>query len=256
MKHLLFAALAILLVINRSAAAQDIVILGEIHDNPHHHAIQAKRVQALTPAAIVFEMLTPDQAEQVTPDLIRDKAKLAAVLNWTESGWPDFAMYYPIFTASDARIFGAAVPREAARQAMSDGLGTAFGPDAARFGLLDPLPDEEQQAREALQAAAHCDALPDDMLAPMVDIQRLRDAVIARETLHALQVTGGPVAVITGNGHARKDWGVPAVLARVAPELDVHVVGQAEDDALPGGGFDEVIASPAQPRPDPCLAFQ
>lgn len=256
MKPLISAVGLLVGLLPACLSAQDVVILGEIHDNPAHHVVQADRVAEFDPKALVFEMLTAEQADRITPDLLQDAAALEAALGWSESGWPDFSMYYPIFVASDAQIFGAAVPREAARQSMSSGLAAAFGEDADRFGLTRPLPAAEQAAREKLQSAAHCDALPPDMLAPMVDIQRLRDATLAREVTRALADTGGPVAVITGNGHARKDWGVPAILAQLAPDLDVQVLGQTEDGAPLEGGFDEVHSSPAHPRPDPCLAFQ
>ena len=256
MKNIFFAALLCAGMSGLPALSQDVVVLGEIHDNPHHHAVQAARVAELAPKAIVFEMLTADQASRVTPALRDDPAALEKALQWQDSGWPDFDMYYPIFTASDARIYGAAVPREAAHRTMSEGLETAFGDDSARFGLDQSLPRPEQSAREALQAEAHCDALPENMLAPMVDIQRLRDATLARVVLEALDETGGPVAVITGNGHARRDWGAPAILARAAPGLDMHVLGQTEDDAPLLGVFDEVVSSPRHERPDPCLAFQ
>ena len=82
---------------------------------------------------------------------------------------------------------------------------------------------------------AHCDALPEDMLPGMVAVQRLRDAVLARAVVRAMDDTGGPVAVITGNGHARRDWGMPAMLARAAPDLDVWVLGQTEEDQPAGG---------------------
>ncbi|MEO3416838.1 ChaN family lipoprotein [Roseovarius sp. CAU 1744] len=239
------------------AGAQDILILGEIHDNPHHHAVQAERVMDLQPKALVFEMVSPDRFYgEVVPEY-RSPTGLQDYLDWDASGWPDFTMYHPIFDAApDARIYGAHVPGDAAREAASRGVAAAFGNGAMMFGLDDPLPENQQVAREALQAAAHCDALPDEMLAPMVEIQRLRDALIARAAIDAFRATGGPVAVITGNGHARKDWGVPALLARVADAPDMHVVGQTEDDAPLQGGFDEVVSSPVQPRPDPCLAFQ
>ena len=203
------------------AAAQDVVILGEVHDNPAHHAEQAERVARLQPRALVFEMLTEAQAARVTPDLIADAEAMEAALDWSESGWPDFAMYHPIFAAApEAEIFGAHVPREAARDVFEAGLAESFDGDAARYGLTEPLPPEEQAAREAGQMAAHCDALPEDILPGMVAVQRLRDAVLARAVVQAMEATGGPVAVITGNGHARRDHGVPATLARVAPDLD------------------------------------
>lgn len=240
-----------------TAIAQDVVILGEVHDNPAHHAEQAARVAALKPRALVFEMLTPDQAARVTPDLIADPEAMAGALGWDESGWPDFAMYHPIFAAApEAAIHGALVPREVARAVFETGPADAFGADAAAYGLSGPLPPEEQAAREALQLAAHCDALPEEMLPGMVAVQRLRDATLARAVVAAMAETGGPVAVITGNGHARRDWGVPAYLARVAPDLDVFVLGQTEDGAPLQGGFDAVLSAPAVARPDPCAAFR
>ena len=239
------------------ATAQDAWILGEVHDNPAHHAEQAERVAAIEPRALVFEMLTPAQARQITPDLVADPEAMAATLDWDASGWPDFEMYHPIFAAApEAAIYGAQVPRAAARGVFETGPAESFGAAAASYGLTDPLPPVEQAAREAAQLDAHCDALPEEMLPGMVAVQRLRDAVLARATVRAMEETGGPVAVITGNGHARRDRGVPAFLARVAPEIEVHVLGQTEDGRPLEGGFDEVVSAPAVDRPDPCTAFR
>jgi uncharacterized iron-regulated protein len=244
-------------VLSLPAAAQDVLILGEIHDNPVHHAFQAERVGELQPAAIVFEMLTPAQASAVIPENRASKEKLAAALNWGESGWPDFSMYYPIFSAApDAKIYGAQVPRDVARGVRDAGLVDSFSGDAALYGLTEPLSEPQQIKREAMQMAAHCDALPEELLPAMVDIQRLRDAELARAVVSAMRTTGGPVAVITGNGHARRDWGVPSYLQRVAPELDLLVIGQAESGRTIHGTFDELVTADPVDRPDPCAAFQ
>jgi len=241
----------------QDVAAQDVVVLGEVHDNPAHHAEQAARVERLRPRALVFEMLTEAQAARVTSELIADAEAMGAALDWSESGWPDFAMYHPIFAAApEAEIFGAHVPRAAARDVFETGLVENFGGDAALYGLTEPLAPEEQGAREAGQMAAHCDALPEDLLPGMVAVQRLRDAVLARAVVQAMEATGGPVAVITGNGHARRDHGVPATLEFVAPDLDLHVLGQTEAGRALTGGFDEVVSAPAVDRPDPCAAFR
>ncbi|MFB9150988.1 ChaN family lipoprotein [Roseovarius ramblicola] len=238
-------------------AAQDVMILGEVHDNPAHHTEQARRVAALGPRALVFEMLTPAQAARVTPGLIADPEAMAEALGWADSGWPEFSMYHPIFAAAPgAAIYGAQVPRAAARDVFGAGPAEAFGPEAAAYGLSGPLPEAEQQAREAMQMSAHCDALPEEMLPGMVAVQRLRDAVLARAVVRAIDETGGPVAVITGNGHARRDHGVPVYLGRVVPGLDLHVLGQTEDGAPLAGGFDEVVSAPGVDRPDPCDAFR
>ena len=250
-----FTALSLVLW-GSGATAQDVLIVGEVHDNPAHHAVQADMVAELAPTAIVFEMLTPAQAGLVTADNRGDATALADVLQWDQSGWPDFSMYHPIFIAApQAEIYGAQVPRDVARAAFETGIAAAFSGDADRYGLSEPLPDAQQETREAMQLAAHCDALPQEMLPGMVSIQRLRDAELAHAVVEAIDATGGPVAVITGNGHARKDWGVPAYLARVAPDLDVRVIGQTEDDAPLEGGFDEILSAPAVAREDPCAVF-
>ena len=133
----------------------------------------------------------------------------------------------------------------------------AFAGDATRFGLDQPLPPAEQAQRNRLQAKAHCDALPDTLLPRMVAIQRLRDAELARAALAALQDSGAPVVVITGNGHARADWGVPALIARAKPDVTVATLGQAETGApLPPGRFDKIETAPQADRGDPCEAFR
>jgi hypothetical protein len=61
--------------------------------------------------------------------------------------------------------------------------------------------------------------------------------------------------VITGNGHARRDQGMPAVLAQAMPDLSVLSVGQLEGSAGAAPPFDRWIVTPILPREDPCAAF-
>ena len=130
---------------------------------------------------------------------------------------------------------------------------------------IHALPPDEQTARDTEQVSVHCDALPAEMAPGMVEAQRLRDAALADAALAALSDTGGPVVVIAGAGHARTDWGVPALIARAAPEVRVLSVGQIEvapGDPAPdasstnGPPFDLWIATPPADRDDPCAAFR
>ncbi|MFN4154951.1 MAG: ChaN family lipoprotein [Paracoccaceae bacterium] len=231
----------------------DVVVLGEIHDNPEHHMNQARAVFSLTPKAVVWEMLSEAAAAQVPGDL-GDPDMLARALGWDKSGWPDFEMYYPIFVAARAaRHYGAEVPRDLARRSVTEGA-LAVMPDGP--GLARALPEAEQAAREAEQMAAHCDAMPADLLPGMVQAQRLRDAYLAAAVLRALGEGGPPVAVITGSGHARKDWGLPAVLADAAPGVTVLSVGQLEGAAPEDAPFDLWLVTEPVERDDPCAAFR
>jgi uncharacterized iron-regulated protein len=233
-----------------------IVLIGETHDNPMHHETQAALVKQIAPTALVFEMLSDAQAARVDADLVADQALMRSELDWDASGWPDFAMYHPIFAAApEARVYGGAVPRSVLHGVVEGDVTQAFD-QPVLYGLDQDLPIQEQAARQALQFAAHCEALPEETLPGMVNVQRVRDARLAQAAIQALSETGGPVVVILGNGHARKDWGMPRVLNRVAPDVSVWSVGQSEDGSAPLGGFDQVIDAPSVARPDPCAAFK
>jgi len=233
-----------------------IVLLGETHDNPVHHDLQARAIAAIRPSALVWEMLTSDQAARM-PLVREDAAAVGAALGWEGSGWPDFAMYFPLIQAAGpARHFGAGLPRQQVRGAFAQGAAAVFAGDAARFGLDRALPPEDQAAREAEQFAAHCAAMPMEMMGGMVEAQRLRDAELARVALEALEQTGGPVVVITGSGHARRDQGIPAVLALAAPDTQVLSLAFLESDPGEGAPFDLWLVTPPAERADPCASLR
>lgn len=233
-----------------------------MHDNPVHHAVQARLVDALEPRAIVFEMVEQADALKITTQHRENSVALETLLRWDDLGWPDFAMYFPIFQAAgDAPVYGAALPRAKVREAVSIGAASVFGDGAALFGLTDTLPASEQAAREALQQAAHCNAMPTELLPGMVEAQRLRDAALARAVVTARAEPGrGPVVVIAGNGHARHDWGVPQALSAYMhasdDQFEVVSLAQYEESAPDQPPVTHWIVTASVAREDPCAAFQ
>jgi uncharacterized iron-regulated protein len=253
MRTLLACALIAAPAFAEVPAGTQIAVLGEVHDNPEHHAEQARLVAGFAPQAVVWEMVSPGQLSQAATVNRADPVAFGEALGWAAAGWPDFAMYHPIFMAAgDAEHLGAAVPREELRAAMTQGAAAVLGVGPIDLG---PLAPEDQAAREEEQAVAHCGALPEAMLPGMVEAQRLRDARMAQLALEALD-RGGPVVVITGTGHARTDTGVPALLRNARPDVVVWALGQVESDPGPDAPFDAVNVTAPQPRPDPCLAFR
>ncbi|MEX0368703.1 MAG: ChaN family lipoprotein [Ruegeria sp.] len=231
----------------------DVLILGEFHDNPRHHAEQATAVSIIAPKAVVFEMLTADEARMLA-DTPRDPDSMTAVTNGFH--WSNIADYAAVLAASLV-ILGAALPRADMRAAFNDGAAPVFGADANVYGLAAPLPENEQVIRELNQFDAHCEAMPLEMMGGMVEAQRLRDAAFARAVIDAVDTYGSPVILITGNGHARMDWGVPLYLSRVRPDLDVTSVGQGERQEPPEGVFSWTLnGAPSPDRGDPCAAFR
>lgn len=241
-------------------ANADIVVLGEVHDNAQHHLTQAGFIRAVQPSAVVFEMLSPTQAQLANNTGDRGEG-LRDSLKWQDSGWPEWSLYQPVFEAAGtARIYGMALPRERVRRAVSESAAAVFTGDARDYGLHIPLPDSQQASREELQQTAHCNMLPASLLAGMVEAQRLRDAAFARTALAALSETRGPVVVITGTGHARKDWGIPAAVQRASADTAVFSVGLLEESvknqrAPVPSLYDITLYAQAAEREDPCKRF-
>ncbi|MEO0623329.1 MAG: ChaN family lipoprotein [Pseudomonadota bacterium] len=246
-------------------AAVDVAILGEIHDNAEHHARQAWLVSRIAPEGIAFEMVPAASEEGIAVFLAGGGAprEIGPAIGWERLGWPDWELYAPVFEAAEgAYIAGGGVPREAIRAAYGSTAADAFGLGAAAYGLSAPLEPAQQAEAEAEMVAAHCNALPVEAAAPMVEAQRLRDARFAEATRRALAAGGGRAVLITGNGHARTDRGVPVYLAAAEPDLRVLSVGQIEtvDQAAALEGplpydyvwFSERVAD----RGDPCAAFK
>jgi uncharacterized iron-regulated protein len=211
--------------------AADIVLLGETHDNPDHHRLQADLLRAFAgrhdSPAVVFEML--DHAKQPVVDAtLRDHPgdvdALGQAVDWASSGWPDWGMYRPVFEAAiavHARILAAGLERGAAMRIAHDGA-AAFDPGLARaFGLDEPLPAPLEAAMRDEMSEAHCGLLPDAMLGSMVLVQRVRDALLAGR-LHEGGAGHGAV-LVAGAGHVRRDRGVPAQLARVSGGTSVAI---------------------------------
>lgn len=233
----------------------DIVIIGEVHDNPAHHRRQAELIREIRPNAVAFEMLSPQQADIANRNPQRNE-RLGDALNWQESGWPAFSLYLPVFEAvGSVPVYGMALPREEVNRAVTEGAASVFGEDAGLFGLDRPLPAQQQRRREQHQLSVHCDMLPQDLLPGMVEAQRLRDAAFARTALTALRERGGPVIVVAGTGHARRDWGIPGALAIAAPEVSVVSIGQLEEEPDGDDQFDLWYVSEPVDREDPCKAF-
>ena len=98
------------------------------------------------------------------------------------------------------------------------------------------------------------------MVPGMRAMQELRDAAMTNALLSAGAT--GPAWLIAGNGHVRRDIGVPRMLSKAAAGKQVLVVGLLERDstgAMPSAEerqlYDLVLVTPRAAREDPCASF-
>jgi len=208
-------------------------LLGERHDHPEHHQLQAwllrRMVEAGRRPAVAFEMLDTTQALALGRHLAaapRDAAGLGDAVGWRTSGWPPWRLYQPIAEtalAAGLPIVAANLPSGVVR-AVARGDLVVLDPALVRRHALDrPAPAQAEMEDEI--RAAHCGVLGETLLAGMVTAQRARDAEMA-ERLVAGQRDGG--VLIAGAGHVRTDRGVPRALAMLAPDARVVSVAFVE----------------------------
>ncbi|MEX2148101.1 MAG: ChaN family lipoprotein [Candidatus Rokuibacteriota bacterium] len=260
---------------SRLASAR-FVLLGEKHDNPDHHRLQAALVRALAAAgrrpAVAFEMLDTTQAPALARYLAaspRDAAALGDAVDWKRSGWPPWSLYEPVARAAlDAGlpILAANLPA-ATIAAVARGNPSALPPSLVTSHALDrALPEGAQAAMAAEIRDAHCGHADDRMVTNMTAAQRARDAHMAETMLAA---GGDGTVLIAGTGHVRHDRGVPVYLRARVPAATSATVAFVEvqpnattpNDYAPRFGatslpFDYTWFTPRMDDDDPCETFR
>jgi uncharacterized iron-regulated protein len=246
----------------RRTGAADLVLLGEVHDNPVDHALRGALLRAFAPRhpAVVFEQFTATDGPIALP------APGDSLTGWLDRngfdrrGWR-WPLHEPVVAAALATarsIWGSNVSREALRSVVTDGEAAAPAP-LRQLMAQAPLDSAARAALDQDLIDGHCGQLPESMIPGRRAAQEVRDAAMTRALL--LAGADGPAWLIAGNGHVRRDIAVPRILARVATGKQVLVVGlleREESGAAPEAAerqrYDLVIVTPRTPRPDPCVA--
>jgi len=260
-------------------ASSRFVLLGEKHDNPDHHRLQAWIARELADKrqmrAVAFEMLDENQQAGIAryrATQPKDAGTLGDAVGWSKTGWPEWTNYEPIAQVAldtGALIVPASLPRATLRRIARKGIAVLGAARVSRLGL-DNMPEAGILAsiRQEL-VETHCGQLPDGMIDPMVKVAIAKDAVMARALLEAAaQGRGDGAVLIAGAGHVRTDRGVPWHIRRLAPSESVQSVAfiEVEKDRDDPAGyatvfdadrlpFDFVWFTPRVDLDDPCLKF-
>jgi uncharacterized iron-regulated protein len=238
-------------------------LLGEVHDHPAHHKLRAGLLAKLGPAEVFFEQFDRehDGALRAAQRGSADADALAT------AGQMDKAWRWPLHRPLVETALAERMPVRAANLSA---------PDTRRIAKAGVLGDEDGPLMEVLARAdwseardramrtvivdSHCGRLPERAASGMALAQRARDAAIAQ----ALPRSGKAVVLIAGNGHVRRDLGVPAYLPRDAEVLSLGFLETRPGETDPrdyargadnGAAYDVIWFTAPQPRPDPCEAF-
>ncbi len=251
------------------------VLLGEKHDHPDHHLIQAWIIRALVAEGrrpdVAFEMLSPDQLPALRRQIAshpRDAIGLARAVRWEESGWPEFALYQPVVEAAlsaDLVLHAANLSRMELDGLHRNGILSLEKNLVERFGLAQALPEDRYRGLVEEIQRAHCGYAPEAALAGMIDVQRARDARMAAILLEVAELDGA--VLVAGAGHARRNRGVPVYLHLVQPDAHILSLGLIEVEAdvdtpieyvdmTEPSAFDYLWFTPRVDDLDPCEKFR
>ncbi|MBK8003644.1 MAG: ChaN family lipoprotein [Gemmatimonadetes bacterium] len=245
----------------RRAQAADYVLLGEYHDNARDHEVRGRLLRALAARkpGVVFEQFTWNDSTMARPAAV-DTTWLDAH-GFDRKGWR-WPLHEPVVDAAVAvgrELRGSGVKREVLRAVVRNGIATAPAP-LADLVTRYPLDSVQRKTIDDELLASHCGQLPLTMVPGMRAMQELRDAAMTNALLSAGAT--GPAWLIAGNGHVRRDIGVPRMLSKAAAGKQLLVVGLLERDstgAMPSAEerqlYDVVLVTPRAPREDPCASF-
>ena len=207
--------------LTQAVLSSRVLLLGETHDNAVHHQLQSKIIASLLSynhkPAVAFEMLNRVQQDKIDQFQLHfsesgDVDAFAKVINWEQSGWPDWPYYRPVFSTTleaGLPVIGANFNHKLIRRAIKEGP-QVMEPRYQAL-LADNQYDENTRAElEAEIFAAHCDMLSEKHLPPMLMAQQLRDISMSQILLNKQTADG--IVLIAGSGHVRNDYGVPYYL--------------------------------------------
>lgn len=239
------------------AVAPRVLLLGEVHDNPDGHARRYAWLEARVDAGwrptIAMEQFDRDRQADLDRALA-ECADAACVIRRAEPEgqrweWPLYAPVIDLALARRLPLRAANLSRADASRVVREGYRAALD-DAtiASFGLDRPLARDLADGQRRAIDEGHCHQLPASIAEGMVRAQVARDVWMAKVVV-AEAGRGDGVALLAGNGHVRRDLGVPRWLEGTAGAR-AFSVGFVEEPAE--GTFDERVAIVPHPRVDPC----
>lgn len=247
------------------ARVADVLMIGEVHDNAAQHALRLRWLEALADRrrfAIALEQLDSERQADLDRARSADAAtagrealpararRIAEAAGFDFRGW-DWALYGPVIELALRRDLPLVAANLSRRETSAVARGQkAAAPEPPGWGV------DDQTALEQSIRVGHCNLLPEASIAPMAAAQRSRDARMADSVAAVRQRTGLPVVLLAGNGHVRRDIGVPRFLADRLPGDRIVVIGLLESGQPASPAFDHVeLTAPAE-REDPCKGLR
>ena len=229
------------------------VLLGERHDNTDHHRLQAWVISQLAKSqkrVVGFEML--DEPDKEPLKAVQQFEQFAEAVSWDKSGWPKFDVYAPLFKT----VYETKSPVLAVHPSRKRLMGIARSVADQPVDSWGKISDEGLTVLAKDITDSHCGYANDKMVTMMTAAQRFKDYWMIKE----LEEQGGdkPFILVAGNGHVRKDYGVPNHFSDESVSVGLVEVWEDKDhpDDYDATRFDYTWFTPRVDSVDPCEKYK
>lgn len=245
-----------------------VVMLGEVHDNAEQHrlrlAVLRRALAAGWRPAIAMEQFDRehqvdiDRARRERPNDAQHVIDLAAPAGTAARGGWNWDFYRPFVALAieyDLPLIATNVSNSDTTKIVRGGYSAVFDDASiATLRLDQPIAPDWQAAQEREIDAGHCHALPQTVWSRMARAQYARDAVMA-DVLR--KHAGKGVVLLAGNGHVRRDIGVPRWMGdSLRDRIFTVAYLERSNESIRDSAFDAVVRTARATRPDPCTEFE
>jgi uncharacterized iron-regulated protein len=249
--------------------AANVLLLGEIHDNPQHHELQQKllnaRIASGARPAVMMEQLNAESQPALDQALAGSKrdevlSSVTKLIKFTD--WKFYRPFLVIAVDNKLPVIAANISNQQLQPVIWNGFAAYDAGDLKRLAVEQVWSESREKYLARNMGGAHCGQLKDELRAGLSRSQRLRDALMADSAMSSI---GRGIVGIVGSSHARRDIGLPLYFAARAPLVRIFSIGFVEvhprktdpstyevDSATGEAPFDVIWFTPRVDRPDPC----
>jgi uncharacterized iron-regulated protein len=249
--------------------AANVLLLGEIHDNPQHHELQQKllnaRIASGARPAVMMEQLNAENQpalDQALAGSKRDEVLSSVTKLIKFSDWQFYRPFLVIAVDNQLPVIAANISNQQLQPVIWNGFAAYDAGDLKRLAVEQVWSESREKYLVRNMGGAHCGKLKDELRAGLSRSQRLRDALMADSAMASI---GRGIVGIVGSSHARRDIGLPLYFAARAPLARIFSIGFVEvhprktdpttyetESATGEAPFDVIWFTPRVDRPDPC----
>lgn len=222
----------------------NVLLLGEVHDNPLHHDFQKKLLQAQLDSgsrpSLLMEQFNSDGQQKLDIALAnpnRDEAFSNAADLIKFGDWQLYAPLLSVAVDYKLPIIAANIASAQLQPVMRQGFNAYDPDDLKRVAVNEVWSESRDKYLSEHIEGTHCGQISPQWRAGLVRGQRLRDALMVDAAVSSF---GRGIFGVVGRNHARRDIGLPLYFAARNPSARILSVGFVE--VIPGNVSPEKYA--------------